>query len=80
MQQSQGRQWNHCTVFLDAHGDPVLPWLRVSKETLRDWHLVLVSTCPMPMQKVKSPADQQVLNFLCDIVAQLMELQSLLMG
>lgn len=71
---------NHCIAFLNAHGDPVLHWLHFWKETLREWHLVLVSTRPIPVLKVKSLADQQVLNVLHDIVAQLMELQCLLMG
>lgn len=79
-QQSQGKRMNHCITLLSAHGDPVLHCLHFWKETLREWHLVLVSTCPIPMQKVKSPADQQVHNVLCDVVAQLMELQCFLTG
>lgn len=58
----------------------MLHWLYFLIETLREWHLVLVSTCPIPMENEKFLADQQVLNFLHDIVAQLMELQCLLMG
>ena len=80
VQQRQGRQLNHCIAFLNAPGDPALCWLRVLKETLTESGTqFLLSTYPIPVQRVKSLADQEVPLLLCD-VARLGELQCLLMG
>lgn len=65
------------------HRSPQCPWRPCAAFLERDPQRVAPgsgATCPIPVQKVKSPADQQVRNVLCDVVAQLMELQCFLMG